>query len=49
VLVSCVKDKLDHPAPAKDLYTSDLFRKARGYAERVGVPWFILSSEHGLV
>jgi hypothetical protein len=49
VLVSCVKDKLDRPAPAKDLYTSDLFRKERAYAERVGVSWFILSAEHGLV
>lgn len=49
VLVSCVKDKLDRPAPAKNLYTSDLFRKERAYAQRAGVPWFILSAEHGLV
>jgi hypothetical protein len=49
LLVSCVKDKLKHPAPAQDLYVSDLFRKERAYAERSGVPWFILSAEHGLV
>ena len=49
VLVSCVKSKLDHPAPARDLYTSALFRKERAYAEATGVPWFILSAEHGLV
>lgn len=49
VLVACVKQKLDHPAPAKDLYTSDLFRKERQYAERSEVPWFVLSAKHGLV
>ncbi|MBX7435453.1 hypothetical protein JDV09_25655 [Mycobacterium sp. Y57] len=49
VLVTCVKTKRDRPSPAKDLYTSALFRKQRAYAERSGVPWFILSAEHGLV
>jgi hypothetical protein len=49
VLVGCVKQKLPVPAPAKDLYTSPLFRKSRAYAEQAGVPWFVLSAEHGLV
>lgn len=49
VLVSCVKTKQAEAAKAKDLYTSDLFRKERSYAERVGVPWYILSAEYGLV
>jgi hypothetical protein len=49
VLVGCVKSKVDHPAQARDLYTSALFRKERAYAESSGVPWFILSAEHGLV
>jgi hypothetical protein len=49
VLVGCVKSKLDRPAPARDLYTSALFRKERAYAEGIGVPWFILSAEYGLV
>ncbi len=49
VLVSCVKEKLDQPAPAEDLYRSDLFRKQRAYAKRAAVPWFILSAQHGLV
>jgi hypothetical protein len=49
VLVGCVKTKLGVPAPAKDLYTSALFRKERAYAERAGARWFILSAEHGLV
>jgi hypothetical protein len=36
------------PAAARDLYRSPLFRKERAYAEQSGVPWFILSAEHGL-
>jgi hypothetical protein len=49
VLVGCVKRKLDHPAPAQDLYTSALFARERAYAERHGDRWFILSALHGLV
>lgn len=49
VLVGCVKTKLDHAAPARDLYTSALFRKQRAYAEASRLPWFVLSAEHGLV
>lgn len=49
VLISCSKSKLDHPAAAKDLYTSPLFRRARSFAEASGRTWFILSAEHGLV
>lgn len=49
VLVGCVKTKLEHGAPAKDLYISDYFSKMRRYAEASGLKWFILSAEHGLV
>ena len=48
-LVSCVSQKKPHPAPAQDLYTSPLFRKARAYVVKSGSPWFILSAQHGLV
>jgi hypothetical protein len=48
-LVSCVKSKLPHAAPASDLYTSALFRGARCSVERSCDRWFILSAEHGLV
>src|SRR5688500_18134199 len=48
-LVSCVKSKLNRPAPAKDLYTSPLFRALRTYAESHADAWYILSAEHGLV
>lgn len=49
VLISCVKTKLPHAAPARDLYTSGYFKKMRRYAEASGKPWFILSALHGLV
>lgn len=49
VLVGCVKTKLVHGARARDLYASDYFLKMRQYAEASGLPWFILSAEHGLV
>ena len=49
VLVACVGQKRDVPSPARDLYVSQWFRKARAYAERVGDAWYILSAEHGLL
>lgn len=48
-LVACASSKRAHPAPAADLYVSDLFRKARAYAEGNADDWFVLSAMHGLV
>lgn len=48
-LVSCVAQKLDRPAPARDLYTSPLFVGLRRYAETRADAWFILSAKYGLV
>jgi hypothetical protein len=48
-LVACVAGKLGRPAPARELYTSDWFRKARAYVEALGAPWMILSAQHGLL
>ena len=48
-LVSCVKTKRQIHAPAKDLYVSAWFRKARACVERTGCPWGILSAEYGLL
>ncbi len=49
VLVACAKQKRSSPAPARDLYVSPWFRKARAWAERSGHPWFIVSALHGLL
>lgn len=48
-LLGCVKTKDVRPRPAKDLYTSELFRRRRRYAEAAGRPWWIVSAEYGLV
>ena len=48
-LVSCVSEKRTNAAPAKDLYQSDWFVKARAFVEAKGGRWFILSAEYGLV
>jgi hypothetical protein len=49
VLVSCVKSKQSHAAPARSLYTSTWFRKTRDIVEESGARWFVLSSLYGLV
>ena len=52
-LVGCGKSKLDHPAPARHIYTGSLFQKALEYAEmkalREGADIWILSAKHGLL
>lgn len=48
-LVSCVSSKQDRPAPARLLYRSDWFVKARAFVEARGSRWFILSALHGVV
>lgn len=48
-LVSCVKRKCGSAAPARDLYTSPLFRGLRRYAEMHADTWYILSAEYGVL
>ena len=48
-LVSCVSVKLPDAAPARDLYVSPWFLKARACIEALGCPWYILSAKHGLL
>lgn len=49
VLVACCKSKHVRATNAADLYKSDLFRKARAYAEKFGERWLILSALHHVV
>lgn len=50
ILISCVKSKLDHPAKAKDFYTSPLFQKSMAYALKLKPDAiYILSAKYGLV
>jgi len=48
-LIACCSSKLSNTAPARDLYTSDLFRKSVAYAEGIGARWAVLSALHGIV
>lgn len=49
-LIGCSKAKRAEAAPARQLYdASDLFKKARGYAEARRLSWFVLSAKYGLV
>lgn len=48
-LVACGKSKLEHAAPARELYTGNLFRAAAGHAEATADRWYVLSAAHGLV
>lgn len=48
-LVSCVRKKKAHPAPAKELYISDWFKKAKEYVETISDSWYILSAKYGLL
>ncbi len=48
-LVSCVKQKRDSAASARDLYLSQLFRSLRQYAEMHADAWYVLSAEHGVL
>lgn len=48
-LVACSAQKLEHAAPARELYTGALFKAARAYAEATCDGWAILSAQHGLV
>ena len=48
-LVSCVSVKQPGAAPAKELYVSPWFHKARMCVEAIGCPWYILSAKYGIV
>jgi hypothetical protein len=48
-LVSCVKSKRAHAAPARELYTSPLFTMARDLIEAQEAQWRVLSALHGLI
>ena len=48
-LVGCVKKKRKQGSKAGDLYISDLFIKARRYAETHYDGWFVLSARYHLV
>lgn len=49
VILSCTKKKLDHPAPAAELYQGDVFKKAQIWINRHNFSEVIISAKYGLV
>jgi len=49
VLIGCTKSKAAGPSRRRTSTWLPLFAKRRAYAERSGLPWFIVSALHGLV
>lgn len=47
--VSSVSKQAEERQPATDLYTSDWFKKASHYGEKVSDKWYILSARHGIL
>lgn len=48
-VVACSKSKLCHGAPARELYTSPLFKLSLAYAEQHCDKVYVVSAFHGLV
>lgn len=48
-LVGCLASKCDHPAPARDFYTSRLFRASYAYAEKTCDAVLIVSAFYDVV
>lgn len=48
-IISCGKEKLNHPAKAEDLYTSSYFRLCKRWIKPRVNKWIILSAKHGVV
>jgi hypothetical protein len=48
-LISCSSGKLDHRAPAAQLYTGQLFQLSKAWIVKRCPRWGILSAKHGLV
>src|SRR5688572_8204855 len=49
VVIACSARKLDLAAPARALYTGDLFRASVTWAESWHQPWVVLSAAHGII
>lgn len=49
VLVEEGRRRVGAPAPAQELFTDEVFLRARAYARSTGAAWFVLSGEYGLL
>lgn len=49
VVIPCCGPKLSYPAPARDIYTGTMFRKALALADRCDADLYIFSAKYGLL
>jgi hypothetical protein len=49
ILIGCGQDKRSQPDEAQHLYTGQMFRARRAYAEATGTDWFVVSAKAGLL
>lgn len=52
VLIACSKSKVNTDGalvPVGELYTGDLYLKAKAYAQAIGADWFVLSAKHRVI
>lgn len=50
LVLACSKEKLDIPrAAAGELYRGTIYRKGKDIAEKVGLPFWILSAKYGFI
>lgn len=49
VLLGSVGDRINVPAPAKEVFRSERFQAGRRRAEAADADWFVLSAEYGLI
>lgn len=49
VLVGSDDERVLVPAPAREVFRASRFQSARVHAQRLGLPWFVLTVEHGVL
>lgn len=49
IITSCSKNKLEHPAKAKDLNKGQFTQSVRKFSDKMGADLYIMSGKHGLI
>lgn len=49
IVIGCGRHKKKSPTRAKDLYTSERFKRSKSIALNISAPFFVLSAKHGLL
>ena len=49
IVIPCVGKKLEHAAPASEMYQSQFFKALSTFCKNSGLPWYINSAKYGLL